>query len=291
MRYVDVFQDLPSGEAGKVTEPMFVAIVGFKRDEGHYHEAGHKKRRRDFGHQSLPRDYLDTEYGDVLGKRRFDEMMVCQGMDALWPEGLMSLDGWKKRGDVFPGLTMKKLDLSKRNDVASEGALEDGGKIARDWRCLLAYKYIDGGEETIDTTTKGKQPGKKKKSAADDELNLFACAHIYASDRNSLFTVQRAIGLEKYTGHIGSLSHTVNFPGDIETLRMIGENGQSKEFVQESWAGASGDDRVCHESRIWDRATGTIIATTVQDGMMRMPVTQRFTVPDGEIILRREAKL
>lgn len=287
VRTVEAFQDLPG--KGETTVPMFIGIVGFKRDEANYHKAGHKKRRRDFGHQGLPRDWLKTEYGEALGNRRFEDMPVCQGMDALWPEGTMSVKDWKKRGDVFPGLQMRKVDISEHNGVVCEGALQDDGEGARRWKCLLVYRYVD--ETENEKKNRLKKTSSRKKTAADDELNHYACAHIYASDRNSLFTTQRAIGLQKSTGQIGSLSHTVNFHGGVETLRMLGEDGRRKEFVQESWAGSSGDDRVCHDSRIWDRETGRILATTVQDGMMRIHVTQNTNIMDGDLILRREAKL
>lgn len=299
IRVVEAFQVGGEGpadddEAGQ--EAMFMCMMSFKRDESQYHVHGHQRQRWDFKHQALDSDWLKKEYGGQLGDRHFEDFARCQGMDGLWPVGSMSVDEWKRRGDVFPGLEMRKVDMTGYNGIPCRGGLADGGDVARRWRLLVLYRLIvdDNDDKSNDEISESGRTSKAQtKTGADDELNLHACAHIYASDRNSLFLAQRALGLELMTGHIGSLSHTVNFHGGAESLRMIAQDSARtrKEFVQESWVSSSGDDRVCHESRIWDRATGRILASTVQDGMMRIPVKQDFTFIDRDIILQRKAKL
>jgi acyl-CoA thioesterase len=124
-----------------------------------------------------------------------------------------------------------------------------------------------------------------------DDMNLHACAHLYACDRNSLFLGQRAHGFESILSEAGSLSITVVFHGPPQRLNMIDKGtGKRKMFVQESWASNSGADRLCHNSRLWDYDEGRIIATTLQDGMMRFPTNAAPRIYDGETS-RKESKL
>ena len=64
---------------------------------------------------------------------------------------------------------------------------------------------------------------------------------------------------------------------------MVDEvTGRRKMYVQESWASNSGTDRLCHNSRLWDYDEGRIIATTIQDGMMRIATDAKPRVYDGD---------
>lgn len=103
--------------------------------------------------------------------------------------------------------------------------------------------------------------------AMPDNLNLHACAHLYASDRNSLFLIANAHDIgDRFTG-MGSVSHSVVFHVDSEGLRF--SNGDEKTwFCQEAWTERSGGGRGLHSSKIWDRS-GRHVASTWQDGMVR----------------------
>lgn len=293
LRYVEVYQD--AGEATKGANGKgvlcFASMVGFKRDEAGKHKPDSKGRtqRRAFEHQELPKDWLEKEYGVVLAKKkRFEEWPVCQGMDGLWSDD-MSVREWKQRGDAFPGLEMRKVDMRGYNpDKVPMGGVVSGddGSAAKKWRLLVLYRLVDDREDGTG------EAAKQKKTGADDVINLHACAHLYASDRNSLFLAQRALGFQNVRGQMGSLSHTVNFHGYAKEWLMVDEQtGRPKEYIQESWISNSGADRVTHNSRLWDKQTGKIIASTVQDGMMRMPTGNTQKIVDGDAIVRREAKL
>ena len=298
IRHVEVFQD--AGEATKGSgKPVlcFVAYVGFKRDESEKHAGssgadgkGKKAQRRTFEHQALPRDYLKREYGGLLGKKAFEQWPVVQGMDGLWSNE-MSVEEWKQRGDAYPGLEMKKVDMRGYNPriVPAGGVMGgDGGDAARRWRLLQLYRLV---EDERDAKL-GAETEKKMKTGADDVFNLHACAHLYASDRNSLFLAQRALGFQDVRGQMGSLSHTVNFHGYAKELVMVDERtGKPKEFVQEMWISDSGADRATYNSRLFEKESGRIIATSVQDGMMRIPTGRTKEIIDGDAIVRRDMKL
>lgn len=101
--------------------------------------------------------------------------------------------------------------------------------------------------------------------------NLHAAAHLYASDRNSLFIIARHFGVsEERKGPLGSLSHTVVFHVGADALDMGSKSGEDASwFMQEAWSDRAGDGRGIHHSRMWD-AEGRHIATTLQDGMVRV---------------------
>jgi acyl-CoA thioesterase II len=95
-------------------------------------------------------------------------------------------------------------------------------------------------------------------------LNLHACAHLYASDRNSLFIISNAVGYGDEVGTMGSLSHSVVFHGTSKDLVMRDDEW----WLQEAWTPRSGHGRGMHESRIWDKR-GKLVASTWQDGLVR----------------------
>jgi hypothetical protein len=132
--------------------------------------------------------------------------------------------------------------------------------------------------------------------------NLHACVHLYASDRNSLFLVPTHVDRPRDFTRMASLSHTVVFhvgiadlvaaaeprvghPGADATLwgdegvavcnldSGEGEKGRDadgrKWWVQEAWVERAAEGRALHASRLWDWGTGTHIASTFQDGLVR----------------------
>ena len=273
LRQVEVFQDL-DGRGWEGKTPTFVCTVSLKRDET---KGKGGKGRRLFEHQARPKNWVDKEYARVLKGKEIQDHALCQGMDGLWTDA-MSLKAWVQRGDSFPGLEMRKVDMREYN-----GSMEEGGGVegegARQYRGLVFYRVVEDKEEV-------------NGGGGVDDRNLDACAHLYASDRNSLFLAQRALGYQEVRGHqMGSLGHTVIFHGDDRHLRTVDDNGKQKWFIQEAWTGSSGADRVCHESRLWDYENGRVIATTLQDGMMRIPLQSGMKPIDGDAVVRKESKL
>lgn len=145
------------------------------------------------------------------------------------------------------------------------------------------------------------EPGKKLKLTR--EANMHACAHLYASDRNSLFIVPNHLNRPRDYTRMASLSHSVIFHVGIKDLIMTSEpriNHQNadptlweegslplcnsggddvekgekdadgrKWFVQEAWMTRATGGRGLHTSRLWDYERGVHIATTYQDGLIR----------------------
>ncbi len=231
--------------------PCFTATVSFKRRED---SAKYVAFRYQTPHVSA--GHLLKPYASVLDGKTPEDHPTAPGADAMWWTQGLDADVWTEAGEKFPGVDIRKIDMRAYN--AGLGSSDQAGV----WRQLSFYRLIKADEEDHD--------GDDKTST----LNLHACAHLYASDRNSLFLITRALGFEDQVVAMSSLSHTVIFHGDPAGLRMCDEQGQSIWFLQEAWTENGGLNRGCHESRLWrcDRdGRDEIIATTKQDGMIRVP--------------------
>lgn len=131
------------------------------------------------------------------------------------------------------------------------------------------------------------------------EANMHACAHLYASDRNSLFIVPNHLDRPRGYKRMASLSHSVIFhvgikdlimpsepridhpnadatlweDGPLPLCNLEGHKGGDKDgrkwFVQEAWLTRATGGRALHNSRMWDYKSGVHIATTFQDGLIR----------------------
>lgn len=138
-----------------------------------------------------------------------------------------------------------------------------------------------------------------QKFALTREANMHACAHLYASDRNSLFIVPNHLGRPRDYTRMASLSHSVVFHVGSKDLLMTsepridhpnadptlwedgslplcnleehkdGDKDGRKWFVQEAWLTRATGGRALHTSRMWDYKRGVHIATTFQDGLIR----------------------
>ena len=184
------------------------------------------------------------------------------------------------------GLHLRKADMSAYN--ADRDALD---------RRQLTF-YTLRGSLPLPTAPFPPRPGKVNVTR---EANLHACAHLYASDRNSLFIVPNHLNRGREFTRMASLSHSVIFHVGIKDLIMPPEpriNHPSadrtlwgdeklslcaldgyeekdrdtdgrKWFVQESWMTRATGGRGLHTSRMWDYEKGVHIATTFQDGLIR----------------------
>lgn len=184
------------------------------------------------------------------------------------------------------GLHLRKADMSKYN--ASRDPL--------DKRQLTFYTLR--GSLPLPTAPFPPGPGK---ASVTREANLHACAHLYASDRNSLFIVPNHLGRSREFTRMASLSHSVIFHVGVKALIMPSEpridhpqadrthwedeklalcsldgyeqgdrdSDGRKWFVQEAWMTRATGGRGLHTSRMWDFEKGVHIATTFQDGLIR----------------------
>lgn len=125
------------------------------------------------------------------------------------------------------------------------------------------------------------RPGTERKSlkyysvlgsmpSVHEDPNMHIAAHLYASDRNSLFVISNHLDIGNDYSHIASLSHTVIFHADVSEVDMVDRStGQPRWFCQEAWTGGAQHGRGLHESRMW-REDGLHVAWTIQDGMVRL---------------------
>jgi hypothetical protein len=170
-----------------------------------------------------------------------------------WHKRYHEYSSQNPKPNTFPGLEIRKVDMRPYNTPLNPSS----------YRQLSYYSVL------------GQIPPRA--------TNLHACAHLYASDRNSLFLISNALGFPNHVAKMGSLSHSVVFhvPSTGLLIHPVGENpsngggadgddddDDAKWFCQEAWTPQSGGGRGMHESRIW-AADGTHVASTWQDGLLR----------------------
>lgn len=183
------------------------------------------------------------KYNSVLQGRVPGDFDECPGMDVPYY--------WQRRKDTginaaFPGLQMLKVAMGPYNE----------SKHPLDRRQLIMYRTIGD-------------------LAPDPNLHLVA--HLYASDRNSLFIVANAFDVGDVYSQMGSLTHTVTFHAPMEDL-MFGpstswssplDDSTGKYFCKEDWTTRASQGRAMYHSNLWT-ASGVHAATIVQDGMIRL---------------------
>lgn len=186
---------------------------------------------------------LWSQYDSVLKGKKPDDFPEAPGMDVPRYYKLL------QRGhpnDKFPGLTMTRVDMSAYNDP----------REPLDHRQLFFYRPI--GELSSD-------------------LNLHMCAHLYASDRNSLYIVAAHLGVGGSFSQMGSLAHTVIFHAPLKDLRLEGNklsdssqgNPQGNWFCKEDRTDRASVGRANFHSRVFS-PDGVHVMSIVQDGMVRI---------------------
>jgi acyl-CoA thioesterase II len=237
-------------------DTCFSCICSFKHRELH-----------PYGHQ--PR--IDKRrYQGFLDKKQPTDHPIAPGLDAPWYVEQVE-QGITQEWD-FPGVEVRKVNMDEYNQT---------GNVRRnphEYRQLQFY-CLRGSPEGGDPIENGVEVEDKEQTGEYD--NLYACAHLYASDKNSLFIIPRALGHADDFIAMGSLSCSVIFHEHGEALRMLnrappsdGEKPQKKWFLQEAWTSRSGDNRAMHESRLWT-SDGVLLATTMQDSMIRYKTPER----------------
>jgi acyl-CoA thioesterase len=113
--------------------------------------------------------------------------------------------------------------------------------------------------------------------------NLDACAHLYHSDRESIWSILRQYELLDVLDVASSLSHTVIFHAGADKLGFRDSEGKRKWFYQETWSKRLSDARSLHEGRIYD-GNGYHVASTMQDGAIKLK-------PIGTEELRKREKM
>ena len=245
-RAVDVRQD------GMI---CFSCLCSFKRNEG----------EPTFSHQPPA---VQQRYKSILGSKRPEDHPVSPSVDADWWVQHVQEGNITER--EFPGAKVRKVDMMGYNDT------EDVKQFPERYRQLHFYS-MKGSPEYSPTSHGVSELKAKDQSGKYD--NLYACAHMYASDKNSVLLAPRALGDTNFTS-IASLSFTFILHQHGEALRMIdwdasptqgsAEGVQNKWFVQEAWSPRSGENRAFHESWLWS-PDGKLLASTSQDSLLRFP--------------------
>lgn len=274
VRGVEVFQDGQS-KGGK-KEMFFIATCSFKLRE-HSQISIQQQEGDDF----LDDDFYGEElYGGVLkGKRDpMRDLEEVPGMDLTFyrKKILEYEDGEEGKGkhDAFPGLQCRKVDMREYN--ATRHPMER--------RQLIFYRMIFDGE--------------KEEEGMNMNMNMQLCAHLYASDRNSLFIVANLFDLGDLFTNMSSLSHTVIFHAEEGEMRFGSasastsktttstttkrtkspfhkanndDGGGGRWFCMEVFGSRIHGGRAVHNCRIFNDE-GTHIATCMQDGLIRFAV-------------------
>jgi len=234
--------------------------------------------------EASPVNYQDTvdlkeKYRDVLeGKEPFDHP-ESPSQDSKWFHETYLPDN-PNHFNPLGGLHLRKVDMKAYNTP----------RQPIDRRQLIFYSLRGSLPPISNPSSLNK---KTKKPTFTREANLHAIAHLYASDRNSLFIIPNHLGLGGDITRMASLSHTVIFHVDVDKLFMapepaakppnaaptqVTENCEAnpskgahwrKWFMQESWTTGVQGGRGLHTSRLWDPDSGLHLATTLQDGLVR----------------------
>lgn len=208
---------------------------------------------------------LWEQYKPALEGKRPEDHEECPGMDVPWY--------WKLReetgiNDEFPGLQSTKVDMDPYN--------KDRNPLDR--KGLIFYRVI------------GHLP---------PDPNMHLCAHLYASDRNSLYIVANHLDAGDLWRSMSSLVHTTVFHGSTEGLMfgpsrnitspMDDRTGGGRWFCKEDWTTRAAAGRAMFHGRLWS-SDGTQVATLMQDGMIRYTKKPQATSEELAVLHDRKQK-
>lgn len=203
-------------------------------------------------------------YKPALEGKRPEDFKEAHGVDIPWYWKLREETGYN---DAFPGLQSTKVDMEAYNK----------DKHPLDRRELLFYRIWD---------------------TLPSDPNLHLCAHLYASDRNSLYVVCNLMNVGDLYTSMSSLVHSTSFFGPIEHM-MFGPSksnesplddtaGFGRWFCREDRTSRTANGRAMFDSRIWS-ADGTQVAHLMQDGMIRYAKKPTATADETAALDSRKA--
>lgn len=238
-------------EARQDGKICFSGLCSFKRREN-----------EKFNHQ--PSD-AHRRFKSILDGKRPEDYPPSPSVDADWWTQYVHEENIPER--EFPGVDVRKVGMGDYNQA---GEVKQSPEKYRQ----LHFYSLKG---LLDQDPAVNRNDIKAKEQSGEFDNLYACAHMYASDKNSLLLIPRALGHATFTA-IASLTLTVVFHEHGESLRMVDWDASKwppgglpkKWFLQEGWTPSSGDNRAVHESYLWS-PDGRLLATTLQDSLLRLP--------------------
>lgn len=179
---------------------------------------------------------------------------------------------WKLRketgeNDAFPGLESRKVDMTPYNKR----------RHPLDRRGLIFYRPI------------GTLP--------PDNPNLHLVAHLYASDRNSLYIVANQMDVGDLYTSMSTLVHSTSFHGPMQDLMfgpskkvsspMDEESGSGRWFVKEDSTVRAANGRAMLFGKLW-ASNGVNVAVITQDGMIRYTKKPKATEAEVKTLKRRK---
>ena len=161
-------------------------------------------------------------YKSVLTGKTPEDFPEAPGMDVPFYRKMLAEE--PHRNEKFPGLQNHKVDMKAYNEH----------RAPLDRRQMIFYRPI------------GELP---------DEPNIHMCAHLYASDRNSLYIIANHLDVGDNYTQMGSLAHTVIFHAPWEQLkfrlRAPDAGPQGNWFVKEDWTTRVSVGRAMYHSHVW----------------------------------------
>lgn len=245
-------------QEGKI---CFSCICSFKRSE----------TQPSFDHQPKP---AQERFSPILSVKRPEAQTVSPSVDVDW-----WIDNVRQGNVVeldFPGLDVRKTDMQDYNDA------DEIKQHPERYRQLAQYRLKGSPDEDPNATLEQI----REREEAGEYDNLYACAHMYASDRNSLLLIPRALGIKNWA-EMGSLTLTVILHRHADVIRMIdwglvkgklggGNELPKKWFVQEGWTPQAAENRAVHESHLWS-PDGILLGTSLQDSLLRLRKLEKST--------------
>ena len=208
---------------------------------------------------------LWQQYKPALEGKGPQDFIECHGVDIPWYWELRERTGYN---DEFPGLQTTKVNVEPYNK----------NKNPLDRRELMFYRAW------------GPLPSNP---------NIHLCAHLYASDRNSLYLVCNLMDVGDLYTSMSSLVHSTSFHGDTENLLfgpshsndspLDDANGFGRWFCREDSTTRSASGRAMFNSRVWS-ANGTHVASLMQDGMIRYAKKPKATQSETAALQDRKRK-
>lgn len=208
-------------------------------------------------------EHVDVEekYKSVLAGKRPEDFEECPSMDVPWY--------WKRRAetgfnDAFPGLEARKVGMDAYNK----------NRHPLDRRQLILYRTL---------------------GAVDEDPNMHLCAHLYASDRNSLYIVANHFDVGDLYTQMGSLVHTVVFHSGMKELlfgpstarRAWLDDSRGRWFCKEDSSDRVATGRGLFHSKVW-APDGTHVISILQDGMIRVTKKLEPSSEEKEAVQRTE---
>lgn len=206
---------------------------------------------------------LWEKYKVVLHGKKPADFPDAPSMDIPWFLAMQKETGYK---DDFPGLDQTKPDMTPY----------DADRHPLDRRGLMFYRAC------------GDMP---------PDPNLHLCAHLYASDRNSLYLIPMQMGIGDLWTQMSSLVHMTSFHSSTEDLMfgpsksnvhpMDDTSKRGRWFANEDWSTRSSNGRTMFHGRMF-APDGTQVATLTQDGMIRYTKKPQATPEEADELRRRQ---